>query len=369
MATLDELQQQLNALQQKVDAITVPPTDYYTQRYSGEETDRGVEIALGLDPNGSGIISPEHGGTGADTTQSALAALGTGVRPNAFDNPGLDINQQGITSYDTSKVSGYTVDRWWSLFSIYDVATKTLVSTNQTYGAAFRQAVSSPVRFAGKTITISVWILSGKGTLSVVKATGMNTGQVVIASTNIDGPGLYSITTKIPSDIGSVSYPYLNISVSAWVNNSIQFASPIPFKLEFGEGQTLAYQDSAGDWQLLPQPNSKYSAQLLECQRYYSKSSQNINGFSGGFLATVQQGSTEWLNLSARFPVVMAKAPTISVTWLSKVTSISQNLASDGVTFQPNAVSESGFNLLNVKGITLESDTVYLVQFSADASL
>ena len=42
MATLDELQQQLEALRQQVDAITAPPTDYYTQRYSGEETDRGV---------------------------------------------------------------------------------------------------------------------------------------------------------------------------------------------------------------------------------------------------------------------------------------------------------------------------------------
>ena len=140
-------------------------------------------------------------------------------------------------------------------------------------------------------------------------------------------------------------------------------------KQEDGIGQTSVYKNSEGNWQLLPQPDSKYGAQLLECQRYYSKSSQNINGFSGGFLAETQPGSTEWLNISARFPVSMAKVPTITVTWLSKATNISQNLVSDGVTFQPNAVSESGFNLLNVQGLILEAEAVYLVQFFADASL
>ena len=121
MATLDELQLQLNALQQKVDAITAPPTDYYTQRYSGEETDRGVEIALGLDPDGTGIVTPEHGGTGASTPQAALAALGAGVRPSDLDNAyfigggsqqggsKFPINQQVLTSWTSA---GPIIDRW-----------------------------------------------------------------------------------------------------------------------------------------------------------------------------------------------------------------------------------------------------------------
>ena len=37
MPTTDELQQQINALTQRVDAITAPPTNYYMHRYSGEE--------------------------------------------------------------------------------------------------------------------------------------------------------------------------------------------------------------------------------------------------------------------------------------------------------------------------------------------
>src|SRR5699024_227365 len=39
-------------------------------------------------------------------------------------------------------------------------------------------------------------------------------------------------------------------------------------KLEEGSTQTLAYQDEAGAWQLLPQPESDYATQLARCQRY-----------------------------------------------------------------------------------------------------
>lgn len=254
MATLEELQQQITALQQKVEALTTPPTDYYTHRWSGEEIDRGVSSALTMN--------------GAETPQAALAALGAGVRNNELDNPGLDINQRGQSSYDTSIASSYTVDRWWSIFGIYDVATKTMEATNQTYGFGFRQPINNPSRFAGKTVTLTAWILSGNGSIGIVKSTALNSGLSTIGSIAINEAGLYSKTFNIPDDVGSDTYPYLLISAGASVGGSLQFASPIPFKLEFGEGQTLAYQDSDGNWQLLPQPDSKYSAQLLECQRY-----------------------------------------------------------------------------------------------------
>ena len=48
-------------------------------------------------------------------------------------------------------------------------------------------------------------------------------------------------------------------------------AAPVASKLESGEGQTLAYQDDSGAWQLLPQPESDYATQKLKCMRYYQK--------------------------------------------------------------------------------------------------
>ena len=310
MATLDELQQQLNALQQQVDAITAPPTDYYTQRYSGEQTDRGVDIALGLDPNGSGIVSPEHGGTGTDTPQAALAALGAGVRNNELDNPGLDINQRGQSSYDTSKASGYTLDRWWSIFGSYDVATRTMTSTNQTYGFGFRQPINNPRRFAGKTVTLTAWILSGNGFIGLTKSTGLNSGLSAIGNIAISGPGLYSKTFNIPDDVGGDTYPYFLVSVSSPVGGSIQFASPIPVKLEFGEGQTLAYKDSEGNWHLLPQPDNNYATQLLRCQRYqlyYAPSVSEVAYVGVGFC----QSATQY-RIMIPVPIKMRTRPTCS---------------------------------------------------------
>lgn len=205
----------------------------------------------------------------ASTPQAALAALGAGVRPNELDNPGLDVNQQGQASYNTLNASGYGVDRWWSFFANYEVATKTITSVSQQFGSAFRQPIGNPSRFAGKTVTFTVWVLSGAGTMGLTKSTGLNSGLSPLTSLAINGPGVYSVAANIPEDVGGETYPYLLVTVSTPVGGSIQFASPIPFKLEFGEGQTLAYQDSDGNWQPLPQSDNKEGAQLLECQRYY----------------------------------------------------------------------------------------------------
>lgn len=187
-------------------------------------------------------------------------------RSNLLDNPGLDINQCGQSSYDTSKASSYTVDRWWSIFGIYDVTTRIMTSTNQTYGFGFRQPINNPSRFAGKTVTLTAWILSGNGSIGIVKSTGLNSGLSAIGSIPINGPGLYFKTFNIPDDVGSDTYPYMLVSVGAPVGGSLQFASPIPFKLEFGEGQTLAHQDEDGNWVLNEIPDC--GEELAKCQAY-----------------------------------------------------------------------------------------------------
>lgn len=61
MPTTDELQQQIDALIQRVNAITAPPTDYYVHRYSGEEIDNAVAKISGS----TGLVSSFNGRTGA----------------------------------------------------------------------------------------------------------------------------------------------------------------------------------------------------------------------------------------------------------------------------------------------------------------
>lgn len=252
MATLDELQQQLNALQQRVDAITAPPTDYYTQRYSGEETDRGVEIALGLDPNGSGIISPEHGGTGVATTQAALAALGAGVRQNELDNAYFvgggtgwgvfPINQPGLTSYGP----GTALDRWTCDGN---------VSINEEYvsfSSVFYQNVpwNKMKRFLGKSITLSVFFDENNA----------ESGTVTLANS-------YQNQQIVPTSTPSLQL-FVNPNGGCQLFRYANGASPKAVKCEEGPDQTLFYQKSDGKYALLPQSDMDYATKLLKCQQY-----------------------------------------------------------------------------------------------------
>lgn len=59
MPTTDELQQQIDALIQRVNAITAPPTDYYVHQYSGEQIDQAVGDIL----NGEFIIPSSTSGS------------------------------------------------------------------------------------------------------------------------------------------------------------------------------------------------------------------------------------------------------------------------------------------------------------------
>lgn len=59
MPTTDELKQQIDALTQRVDAITAPPTDYYVHQYSGEQIDQAVGYVL----NGDFIIPSSTSGS------------------------------------------------------------------------------------------------------------------------------------------------------------------------------------------------------------------------------------------------------------------------------------------------------------------
>ena len=294
------------------------PTEYYylenlENPITQEMIPMGYQTygAQGVVLNGTGPLPIPSGGTNATTSQNALAALGAGVRPNELDNPGLDVNQKGQSSYDTSKAASYTVDRWWGIFGTYDTESKTITGKNETYRMAFRQPISNPSRFAGKTATFTAWIASGKGNLTIVKATGINSGQVVIASKVIDGPGLYSVTTQVPIDVGSEAYPYLNFGLSTQIVGAMQFASPIPFKAEFGEGQTLAYQDSDGNWQLLPQPESDYATQLQKCRAYYWESDGWFSITENDYVLT--SGVNKFIKTNIRFPVSMNRIPTVTI--------------------------------------------------------
>lgn len=271
MATLDELQQQMEALRQRVDAITAPPTDYYTQRYSGEETDRGVEIALGLDPDGTGIVTPEHGGTGADTPQAALANLGAGVRPNLVLNSSLKVDQRGQTTY-TSPSSAT------SFLSMLDgVSGKSATVTIENDGISFSVSKGTHVgqiRFLipdgyipNKVYQVSVLAdITEAGPNTKIHIANHTTAITAGAALSISGPTNKKALFTFEWSYSAESSDPMSLEILAFEGTISGKIYGVKF--EEGETQTLAYQDSNGDWQLLPQPDSDYATQLLKCQQF-----------------------------------------------------------------------------------------------------
>ena len=168
--------------------------------------------------------------------------------PNLLDNWyfGNPVNQRGQTSYN----GGYTIDRWKSEYSDGQILLSSdgLVITNGSSQMYFLQNIEGSI--LGKAATFSV--LTDIGLFTITK------------ETNLD---LYTGTTAIPN-IGWIGFRANdNDTSSVFIvidpQNSITLKAA---KLELGDTQTLAHQDSTGTWVLNEIPN--YTEQLARCQRY-----------------------------------------------------------------------------------------------------
>ncbi len=211
---------------------------YYTSKYGGEEIDALLD--------GVAVFG------GATTPQGALANLGGGVRPNLLINPFFQVNQRGQTSY-SGTYGVYTVDGW--LLNNAETATVNVLSNGVqivagTVTAQFRQYLES---LPDGVYTLSFLFTDGSLGYAVYEKSGTAYTRKDYTPSNVWGMGMQDTSGK------PTAYMYVQAGMSA---------APVASKLESGEGQTLAYQDDTGAWQLLPQPESDYATQLAKCQRY-----------------------------------------------------------------------------------------------------
>lgn len=91
MATLEDLQQQLQLLKAQIDALTTPPNEYYTLLYSGEEVDE----LLGRE--GSGTVKTVAGVGPDDDGNVPLTASSVKAAPDGY---GLGGGATILTSAD-----------------------------------------------------------------------------------------------------------------------------------------------------------------------------------------------------------------------------------------------------------------------------
>lgn len=265
MATLDELQQQLAALSARVDALTTPPDDYYTSKYSGEEIDAGIAKTGSLPESWPFPVS--SGGTGADTPQLALANLGGGPNRNLLDNwcfagggsqkryGVFPVNQRGQVSYSTAQQTMF--DRWWhgvepGTFELTDEGLK--ITAEAGANASMAQIFDTIIAEA-TTVTLSA-LYRGQVILDFYGYT--DTSSPVVN----DGWGMHFYTYTIPAGTNLANKIYCP-TVKAVAGTT---AYILAVKFEIGDKQTLAYQDSMGQWCLFE--TTDYGAELARCGRY-----------------------------------------------------------------------------------------------------
>lgn len=228
------------------------------------------------------------------------------ANPNLLDNWYFKdpVNQRGKTTYDTTKLQTYTIDRWWAIFAGVTVSSDGIVlqSNNTTYGAHIRQALEEPIRFAGRTVTASVLVknISGTAKMSIAKATGMNTGQSGIKNMTLS-VGMNTFTVTLPKDVGSAAYPYLLFAIATGVGGAVTIEA---VKLEIGSQQTLAHQEN-GVWVLNDAPPNKQQ-ELAKCQRYFIP----VDGI-GRYPATIS-GTSNVVQIFVPTPVSMREKPVLS---------------------------------------------------------
>lgn len=155
-----------------------------------------------------------------------------------FANP---INQRGQTEYTDG---GYGIDGWRGIMSIENGYVK---AKNHIL-----QLIEKPI--FDIQLTFSVLLYNGQ----------LLYGTASIPSSNSYERVLFHESSNDDVVVQLLKYEESNNKFMIWSNHEID---AIAAKLELGDHQTLAHQDTSGNWVLNEIPN--YALELLKCQRYY----------------------------------------------------------------------------------------------------
>lgn len=314
--------------------------DTYTSQFSGEEIDaalRAAQIISGastlaelrkkLEIRGDTI---PVSATDPTPISEALTTSGGGINPNLLDNWffGNPVNQRGQTEYTAA---GYTVDRWKFTTDGGNVAISNgyldIYSTRQ-YGSSLDQKIDPELAkaLAGKTVTYSVLAADGDTTFSI----NMNKNGSYVDSFTIEPNTVSYKTWTFPTDSTNVEFYF--------EGNAAGHVRPIAAKLELGDTQTLAHQDSSGNWMLNEIPD--FGEQLRRCQRYH----REIERSNYGTFALGMSTSATEIEFIIPLNPPMRVAPSVS---------FEGSFATNGVSFNP--ISSLGVIGSYPDGITLRA--------------
>lgn len=311
--------------------------DTYTSQFSGEEIDsalRAAQIISGastlaelrkkLEIRGDTIpVSAEDSTLISEALTKIPTTSGGGVNPNLLDNWyfGRPVNQRGQTEYTYTPASSYTIDRWRADGN----GTITLkdgyidVFNNNSW-CSVMQYIDNPKCFAGKTLTASMLRRDENPLKLMFYVDGKSLGEVLKTDK------LVSTTVTLPDNVSSLA-----ILFGASTNKT---SSLIAAKLELGDTQTLAHQDSSGNWILNEIPD--FGEQLRRCMYYAEKvGSKDTPAITNSTF--VPSGAT-----SAVFILPYARkrtVPAINFNDISNYRIIARSISGETTAFSVTAIS------------------------------
>ena len=200
-----------------------------------------------------------------DNTLNSVRVVPTFTRPNLLDNWyfGNPVNQRGQTSY--SGTAGYFIDRWQRDAGLLTtlgedgiVCTRTSTGNN-----AFFSKFENYVVLAGARVTLSALVKGSVGS-EVTLGYNVGAGSVYADYTACTGDWqLVAFTFDVSDEPSQLSVIARSGFDAGFAGDSVIWRAA---KLELGPTQTLAHQDSSGNWMLNEIPN--FGEQLRRCQRY-----------------------------------------------------------------------------------------------------
>lgn len=244
--------------------------DAYTSQFSGEEIDAAVraaqiisgastpaELRKKLEIRGDTIpVSAEDSTLISEALTKIPTTSGGGVNPNLLDNWyfGRPVNQRGQTEYTAG--GAYTLDRWWAQYD----TTLSIVDGGIKIGGKWDVQQYFETTLPNATYTLSLLYKDRTGSDPLRLLTGNRTDGDLAQTESKDASGILSVT------FSTAKSNKVNFGFTGSTDNS---ATIIAIKLELGSTQTLAHQDSSGNWILNEIPD--FGEQLARCQRYYRR--------------------------------------------------------------------------------------------------
>lgn len=254
-----------------------------------------------------------------------------------FRNP---VNQRGASSYTNN---GHAIDRWRDTANSTTLITAnglTLQNNSTTSNAYWRQRLPAGVLTSGKTYTMAVDI---GGVVYCGHATINNTTSATFYGAN----GLYLSCT------GLTDNTYWTIQIAASAGKT------------FAGVRWAALYEGAYTAETLPAyvPNG-YTAELLECQRYYYKIP------SSGFVSYCGfAGSATNMRATIPTPVPMRATPSITVKTMSNINIFTEsNSNATAAAVEVNGVDGNAV-LLNLTTSGLTAWKPCVMRFNTDVAL